>query len=204
MGSGDTVSMSDTESYYRFHAPIYDLSRWSFLFGRSRLVDLLPDLPPEPDILDLGCGTGRHLGVLKSRYPDAHVTGLDSSAAMMKRADKRAGEQVQLKCEPYSADTFPPGSFDLILASYSLTMMPEQEKVIEAMRLHLKQGAFVLIVDFDGSRYGWFRSWMQFNHADLSSSLFSSLYTIFRQKYTFGRSVYMGLYSYRIFLGKKD
>jgi S-adenosylmethionine-diacylgycerolhomoserine-N-methlytransferase len=32
--SGETA----IERYYRFHAPVYDLTRWTFLFGRSGIL----------------------------------------------------------------------------------------------------------------------------------------------------------------------
>jgi trans-aconitate 2-methyltransferase len=36
-------------------------------------------------VYDLGCGTGTITGILKERWPDAHVTGVDSSASMLER-----------------------------------------------------------------------------------------------------------------------
>jgi trans-aconitate 2-methyltransferase len=37
-------------------------------------------------VYDLGCGTGTATVLLKQRWPEAHVTGVDSSAAMLERA----------------------------------------------------------------------------------------------------------------------
>ena len=41
------------------------------------------DLPKT--VFDLGCGTGTVTGILKDRWPNANVTGVDSSASMLER-----------------------------------------------------------------------------------------------------------------------
>lgn len=57
----------------------------------ARLLEHLEPIRIEPGrILDLGCGTGSHLGALARRYPGAQVIGIDFSAAMLARARSRA------------------------------------------------------------------------------------------------------------------
>ena len=59
-------------------------------FGSERLrpaLDLMARIQvdsPE-SVYDLGCGTGTITGILKERWPDARVTGVDSSASMLER-----------------------------------------------------------------------------------------------------------------------
>lgn len=56
---------------------------------RTRAVrDLVAQLPePTPRrILDLGCGPGNSTAVLAARYPDASITGMDSSPDMLAQA----------------------------------------------------------------------------------------------------------------------
>jgi malonyl-CoA O-methyltransferase len=56
-----------------------------------RLLDHLEGINITPRrIIDLGCGTGAHLGTLVRRYPGANVTGVDVSAAMLALARNRA------------------------------------------------------------------------------------------------------------------
>ncbi len=60
-------------------------------FGNERLrpaLDLLARIPLETPatVYDLGCGPGTATVLLKERWPDAGVTGLDSSASMLERA----------------------------------------------------------------------------------------------------------------------
>ena len=49
------------QRYYHFQSVIYDLTRWSFLFGRRRLVQQLITSPPPHRILEIACGTGTNL-----------------------------------------------------------------------------------------------------------------------------------------------
>jgi len=59
-------------------------------YGSERLrpaLDLIARIQidsPET-VYDLGCGTGTITGILKERWPDANVTGVDSSASMLER-----------------------------------------------------------------------------------------------------------------------
>src|SRR5438067_11505087 len=60
-------------------------------FGGERLRpahDLIARVPlAQPQqIVDLGCGTGAVTELLRARWPDAHITGVDNSAAMLERA----------------------------------------------------------------------------------------------------------------------
>ncbi len=43
----------------------------------ERMFHLLPGLPPDPAILDIGCGSGRQTLVLARLAPDAQITAVD-------------------------------------------------------------------------------------------------------------------------------
>jgi trans-aconitate 2-methyltransferase len=60
-------------------------------FGDLRLrpaLDLLARIPLEnpATVLDLGCGPGNVTRILQQRWPQARITGVDSSAEMLERA----------------------------------------------------------------------------------------------------------------------
>jgi trans-aconitate 2-methyltransferase len=59
-----------------------------FADERTRpFADLLARVPTRPrTITDLGCGPGHLSGLLRSRWPDAVIEGIDSSAEMVSRA----------------------------------------------------------------------------------------------------------------------
>ena len=59
-------------------------------YGSERLrpaLDLIARIQVDSpgSVYDLGCGTGTITGILKERWPDARVTGVDSSASMLER-----------------------------------------------------------------------------------------------------------------------
>ncbi len=60
-------------------------------FSDERLrpaLDLLARVPPERParVVDLGCGAGNVTAILKRRFPDAEVIGVDGSPAMLEQA----------------------------------------------------------------------------------------------------------------------
>lgn len=190
---------SSQENYYRLHSKIYDLTRWAFLFGRGSLRRLYPELPEKPSILDLGCGTGKQLEQLIKHYPDAQITGIDRSEHMLDIASDKLGDSVQLIYSAYFKEIFLENSFDLILGSYSLTMVEEISKKLEYIKYHLKPGGFLLAVDFDRSPFTWFLDWMMMNHVDMRARLFDLLANTFTDHQLYTRKAYLGLYTYSFF-----
>ncbi|MEM1357475.1 MAG: methyltransferase domain-containing protein, partial [Bacteroidota bacterium] len=82
-----TIKDHPLSQYYQFQSRIYDLTRWSFLFGRKHLLASLPFRPTEPlQILEVGCGTGHNLLRLAKKYPEAEITGIDLSTDMLAKA----------------------------------------------------------------------------------------------------------------------
>jgi len=125
------------EGYYRWHARIYDATRWSFLFGRDAVLDRVAAVQPAPArILEVGCGTGRNLRNLARRFPKAEITGVDLSPAMLAVAAKTNadyGPRVRLVRQAYAAPLGATAGFDLVLCSYALSMFyPVFEAAIAA------------------------------------------------------------------------
>ena len=78
--TADTATLT---RYYRWHARLYDATRWSFLFGRTALIRAIAADSQPRRILEIGCGTGSNLLYLHRQFPDAAITGLDLSADML-------------------------------------------------------------------------------------------------------------------------
>ena len=189
----------DIKSYYSVHSKIYDFTRWAFLFGRNKIADFLPNLPDNATIVDLGCGTGFHLTHLYDKYPLSNIIGLDLSPEMLVQVDDIS---VMLKNEKYDKSSFEANSIDLMLCSYSLSMMPELDKKLEYILYHLKKSGMLLVVDFDSTPFDWFSRWMKKNHVHFDSHLFKKLESRFDIEFTEVSKAYFGLYTYTIYYGK--
>ncbi|MBV9129436.1 MAG: methyltransferase domain-containing protein [Verrucomicrobia bacterium] len=90
-------------------------------------VDLAWRIPLESpqQIIDLGCGPGNSTQVLRQRWPNAQLVGLDSSPAMIERAGQSSNDiewrvgDIQSWSEP--------DRFDLIFANASLHWIADHE-----------------------------------------------------------------------------
>jgi S-adenosylmethionine-diacylgycerolhomoserine-N-methlytransferase len=194
--------------YYRWHARIYDATRWSFLFGRGRLIDELqaqPGFAPRR-VLEIGCGTGRNLAELARRFPQAQLYGVDLSADMLDRARRRLlrfGDRVRLQQGAYQPS--PAGQqYDLIIASYLLSMVGGGIDDLLAGVDHdlAPQGRFA-VVDFRDSRWSWFRRWMGINHVHLDDRLLPQLQQKFRGVDGATRGAYAGFWRWFWFIGQR-
>lgn len=194
------------ENYYRFHSHIYDITRWSFLFGRIDLLNLLPDLPPRPRILEVGCGTGKNIETLEYHFPDATIYGVDLSKEMLAKARHKIDQSTKIKLikARYGSDNLDLEPFDIILLSYSLTMVGDQLDVILQQVLNdLKPHGHVAVVDFHTTPLNWFRRWMKINHVDLDGHLLSLLNKYFHPVTVSVSKAYLGTWSYFKFIGRR-
>ncbi len=197
--------MNTLKSYYRIHAPVYDLSRWTFLFGRQNLLQHLPDLTVNSRILDVGCGTGYHLKQLSENNPNYELTGIDLSEDMLRICRKKLNESDQLNLinSNFLDVDLRNNSYDLIIASYSLSMMADPFKALDRMFELLKPGGCLAILDFSESRHRWFREWMEWNHVRFEKQLLDNagnkLEVIQQQE----DEVYLGLWKFELLVARK-
>lgn len=196
---------SNLRLYYRFHAGIYDLTRWSFLFGRHQLLHELPDLPSRPRILEVGCGTGSNVDRLQRLFPDAVIYGMDLSSHMLQKADEKVGqsEQVTLINDRYGKEGLDLKPFDLIVLSYTLTMTGSHtEHIIQKVHSDLKPDGYIAVVDFHSTPLGWFENWMSINHVKINERLLSLLGKYFSSSLVEVNAAYLGLWRYFRFIGQ--
>lgn len=199
----------DLRRYYRWHAGIYDLTRWAFLFGRDRLVETLAArTDPPARILEIGCGTGRNLAALAKAFPDASLVGLDLSSDMLDRARAklaRHSDRVEFLHRPYDGPLSREDGekFDLVVFSYSLSMInPGYDQVLVLCREDLRPGGTVAVVDFHGTRWDWFRRWMGVNHVRMEGQILDQLRTRFEEQVCRLERAYGGLWRYLVYVGE--
>ncbi len=203
---------SDLPGYYRIHAPIYDLTRAWFLFGRERILAQLARQWPTcaqyaPRILEIGCGTGRNLRRLQHHFPSARLVGIDLAEAMLEQAEDALGARVQQRATPGlpglqlvhgalgEADLG--GSFDIVLASYMLTMTgAAQSRCVAAARELVVPGGLLAAVDFHATPIPLYARWMARNHVHFDPGLRQRLGADFNPLCSERHSAYGGLWQY--------
>jgi len=191
--------------YYRLHASIYDATRWTFLFARNQVIDFLPPNLKPKNILDIGCGTGKNLLHLKKRFPEAQLSGIDTSNDMLEKARNKLGTRAKLYSGYYGmeqTELTPP--FDLIVFSYSLSMMGANRQLVLAQaKQDLSEHGYIAVVDFFNSPFALFRKWMQMNHVQMNGSLLEELNKVFVLVKGITIPVYAGIWHYCLYVGQK-
>lgn len=197
---------TNIQRYYKVHSKVYDVTRWSFLFGRQRILSDLPDLKPRPRILEVGCGTGKNIPFLEYLYPDATIVGMDISGDMLEKAKKKTGdsEQVNLIQRRYGDRETAQKPFDLILLSYSLTMIGDStDNILQQIHEDLSTDGYVGVVDFHSTPFRWFRRWMSKNHVAIDGTVLPLLRKYFSEEQASVHNAYLGFWKYFTFLGKR-
>ncbi len=150
---------TDMDNMYRWTRHIYDATRKYYLLGRDHLIDNL-NAKRDEQICAIGCGTGRNLIKIASKYPSANFYGLDASDEMLKTAKdnlKNAGLRDKVTLKQSYAQSFEPNilfgiekPLDKIMFSYSLSMIPPWKESIDHALELLPKGGEIHIVDFGG------------------------------------------------------
>jgi S-adenosylmethionine-diacylgycerolhomoserine-N-methlytransferase len=163
---------------YRWQRYIYDLTRKPYLLGRDRLIaELRPAAGAQ--VLEIGCGTGRNLIRVARAYPGVECFGIDVSNVMLetaRRSVRTAGLEGRIRLAQADAVTVDPKalfgrrSFDRIMISYALSMIPPWRQVMAHAASLLGPRGTLCLVDF-GDQAGmpaWFRAllfrWLAWFH----------------------------------------
>lgn len=98
-------------------------------------VDLLARVAADAPavVADLGCGPGQLMPVLRGRWPDAELVGVESSAEMVERAETTNEDPRVRYVHADVADWRPDGPLDLVVSNAMFQWVPDQEPVIERL-----------------------------------------------------------------------
>jgi trans-aconitate 2-methyltransferase len=117
-------------------------------FGDERTrpaVDLLArvSLAGPARVADLGCGPGNSTRLLCERWPEADLVGIDSSAAMLAKAED-SGLQARWLESDIAAWT-PDAPFDLLFSNAALHWLPDHASLLPRLLGHLRPGGVLAI-----------------------------------------------------------
>jgi S-adenosylmethionine-diacylgycerolhomoserine-N-methlytransferase len=197
--------------YYAWQSRIYDATRWAFLFGRDAILEEL-QLKPGETVVEIGCGTGHNLpGILKRAGEQGEVFAVDCAQPMLERCADRirrnGWNNVRLVDREYGAVPVTGGKADAVLLSYSLSMVPDWERVIHCAFQELKVGGRIGVVDFClenrsllSTAFDW---WMTRNHVTVDRPYLQKLSSTFQPARRSIRRAFGGLWPYYLFVGER-
>ena len=153
-----------TKAYARW-APVYDLV-FGAVFERGRRAAIAAAERIGGRVLEVGVGTGISLPHYSR---DLKICGIDISEPMLRKAHERVAEfglsnVEELRVMDAERLEFPDASFDVIVAQYVITTVPNPEATLDEFARVLKPGGEIILVSRVGAEAGLRRSlehWFQ-------------------------------------------
>ena len=135
------------ERAYDRWAPIYDLV-FGGVFGRGRQAAILATNSIGGRVLEVGVGTGISLPQYAANL---RIFGTDISAAMLRKArsrvaDLRLGNVEGLAVMDAEKLEFPDHSFDVVMAQYVVTAVPNPEAALDEFARVLRPGGEIILL----------------------------------------------------------
>ncbi len=110
----------------------------------ARLVERLRALKTDfRRILEVGCGTGYLTGLLCRAFPQARVTALDLSPALLAAARRRLGNAAPVQWLAADGEAFVPGNYDLITSNSVFQWFTRVPETCRNYREHLTPGGWL-------------------------------------------------------------
>lgn len=139
------------EKFYKNQAENYDITRKNFLHGREELIFSLKKLDLKDKILiDVGGGTGYNIELLGDKINDfKEIIICDLSDSLLEIANKKIVENnwKNVRTLKQNAENLNINA-DIIIFSYSLTMIPNWFLALESAYNCLSKNGIIAATDF--------------------------------------------------------
>jgi phosphatidylethanolamine/phosphatidyl-N-methylethanolamine N-methyltransferase len=158
----DEIDKQTIAKAYARWAPVYDLV-FGAVFERGRMAAIEAAERIGGRILEVGVGTGISL-------PDYarsnRLVGVDYSEPMLRKAQERVAEHRLSNVETLAVMdakhlAFPDDSFDVVVAQYVITAVPDPEAALDEFARVLKPGGEIVLVNHIGAEAGLRRAFEQ-------------------------------------------
>ena len=135
------------EQAYDRWAPVYDLV-FGGVFSKGRDAAIQATNKLGGRVLEVGVGTGISLPLYA---PHVRIFGTDISEAMLKKAKRRVAERRLKNIEGLAVMDaekleFPDNSFDVVMAQYVVTAVPNPEAALDEFARVLRVGGELIIL----------------------------------------------------------
>jgi ubiquinone/menaquinone biosynthesis C-methylase UbiE len=145
------------------------------LLGGDRARQALLDqaaMPPSGRVLDVGCGTGTLIAMIRRLYPGLAVVGIDPDPKALARAERKTrGAAGIVQLDRGFSDELPyaDASFERVFSSFMFHHLPKSERLqsLREIRRVLKPGGSLHLVDFAppaADARGRVMRWLHANH----------------------------------------
>ena len=151
----DTLKQDTLNKAYARWAPVYDVVFGKvFDDGRKASIEAAERIGGR--ILDVGIGTGISLDDFSRKN---RIVGVDISEPMLRRAHQRVIENNLTHVECLSVMDaeklgFPDASFDVLVAQYVITAVPNPDATLDEFLRVTKPGGEVILVNHIGAESG--------------------------------------------------
>ena len=158
----DEIDLKSIAKAYARWAPVYDLV-FGAVFERGRKAAIAAAQNAGTHILEVGVGTGISL----ADYDRAkRVAGVDISEPMLRKAAERVAENRLDNVDGLSVMdaaklAFADASFDVVVAQYVITTVPDPEGTLDEFARVLKPGGEIILVNHLGAEAGLRRAFEQ-------------------------------------------
>jgi phosphatidylethanolamine/phosphatidyl-N-methylethanolamine N-methyltransferase len=141
------IDRESVERAYDRWAPIYDLV-FGGVFGKGRHAAIVATNSIGGRVLEVGVGTGISLPQYAA---NTRIFGTDISEAMLAKAKQRVADQRLKNVEGLAVMDaekleFPDNSFDVVMAQYVVTAVPNPEKALDEFARVLRPGGEMIIL----------------------------------------------------------
>jgi ubiquinone/menaquinone biosynthesis C-methylase UbiE len=135
------------------------------------------------EVVDIGCGTGRHWQKIYSKNP-SHLMGFDISGSMLELLKNKFPLALTQKTTDNLLTSIPDSSLDIIISTLTVAHIENIEEAIGSWSRVLKTGGELVVTDFHPSLLanGGKRS---FKHGSRSLSVKNYIHSIEKIKKTF-------------------
>jgi phosphatidylethanolamine/phosphatidyl-N-methylethanolamine N-methyltransferase len=163
---GAALDRDTIEKAYDRWAPVYDLV-FGRVFEQGRMASIAAAEahigPGGGRILEVGLGTGISL---LSYQRSNRIVGIDISAGMLRRAQDRVIEHGLTNVDALAVMdakhlALPNATFDVVVAQYVITAVPDPETTLDEFVRVLKPGGEIILVNHLGAESGFRRAFEQ-------------------------------------------